>query len=117
MLKYKSPAFKASPSLSTVGSADFGPRYVSSKLSALAAACSAQYLAEYCEPLTVPPVYVAQSFAEPVVPLVCVPTAYSLAEYSVPSTCPVVSIAQSFAGPLPAESVTPVPPIAYALDE
>ena len=38
VLKYKSPAVSASPSLSTVGSLDFAPKYVSSKLSAAASA-------------------------------------------------------------------------------
>ena len=37
-MKYKSPAVSASPSLSTVGSDDLAPRYVSSKLSAAASA-------------------------------------------------------------------------------
>jgi hypothetical protein len=41
VLKYKSPAFKASPSLSTDGSELLDPKYVSSKVSALAAAAAA----------------------------------------------------------------------------
>ena len=41
MLKYKSPALSASPSLSVEGSLDFAPRYTSSKLSALVAAAAA----------------------------------------------------------------------------
>jgi len=40
VLKYKSPAVKASPSLSTVGSLAFAPKYVSSKLSAAASAAA-----------------------------------------------------------------------------
>ena len=48
VLKYKSPALKASPSLSTLGSLDLAPKYVSSKLSAAAsaavcAACAAVF--------------------------------------------------------------------------
>ena len=41
VLKYKSPAFSASPSLSVLGSLDFAPKYVSSKLSKAAAAAVA----------------------------------------------------------------------------
>ena len=41
MLKYQVPATKASPSLSTVGSDDFAPRYLSSNESNEAAALAA----------------------------------------------------------------------------
>jgi hypothetical protein len=40
VLKYKSPALNASPSLSTVGLEDLAPKYVSSKLSAAASAAA-----------------------------------------------------------------------------
>ena len=68
---------------------------------------------------TVPDVYVAQSFAEPpfACPLRCVPTAYSFAEYSLVSTELTVSVAHSLDAPALDVSVTPVPPIAHALDE
>ena len=49
MLKYRSPALRASPSLSTVGSDDLAPKYVSSKLSALAAADAAELAAAVAE--------------------------------------------------------------------
>jgi hypothetical protein len=42
--------------------------------------------------------------------------AYFFALNSVPSTVPPVFVAHSFAAPLSAVSVTPVPPIAHALE-
>ena len=41
MSKYNAPVCKASPSLSVEGAEDFGPRYISSKLSKLLAAAVA----------------------------------------------------------------------------
>ena len=49
MLKYKSPALRASPSLSVAGSDDLAPKYVSSKLSAAAAAAVAELAAAVAE--------------------------------------------------------------------
>tara|TARA_R110002074_G_scaffold256210_1_gene428585 strand:- start:55 stop:252 length:198 start_codon:yes stop_codon:yes gene_type:complete len=48
-LKYKAPVNKALPSLSVVGADDFAPKYLSSKLSKLAAADVAELPAAVAE--------------------------------------------------------------------